>query len=82
MPFDFAQQIHILLAAQQVGPIYFLVPNKVDTFGVVNDTTKRQCNFSIFFNGEIFTIEKNFQIFNKIKQKKFFFFLIRKNCQV
>lgn len=45
--FDMAQQVHIPSNPLQPGPIYFLVPFKVGIFGVMCETTKKQCNYLI-----------------------------------
>lgn len=45
--FDMAQQVHIPSNPMQPGPIYFLVPFKVGIFGVMCETTNKQCNYLI-----------------------------------
>lgn len=45
--FSFLFQVHVPSSSQQPGPLYFLVPYKIGIFGVMNDTSKRQCNYLI-----------------------------------
>ncbi len=45
--FDFAQQIHVPMLPQQLGPIFFLTPFKIGIFGVMNDTLNHQGNYLI-----------------------------------
>ncbi len=47
LSFDYAQQIHIPTQPQQPGPLYFLVPYKVQIFGIMNDTDRTQLNYLI-----------------------------------
>ena len=59
--FDFSQQMFIPHHAQQMGPIYFLVPRKVQLFRVRVDGVPRQYNYLIDENETIGkqTIETN-----------------------
>ena len=57
--FDFAQQLQVPYHAQQVGPLFFKVPLKVQLFGTCNDSTNTQVNYmydesqSIGMNGTL-----------------------------
>ena len=51
--FDFSQQMFIPHHARQMGPIYFLVPRKVQLFGVRVDGVPRQYNYLIDENETI-----------------------------
>ena len=42
--FDYAQQIHIPNDPLQPGPIFFLVPYKIQVFGKANEEFKTQRN--------------------------------------
>jgi hypothetical protein len=53
--FDYAQQIHIPHDPLQPGPMYFLVPYKVQVFGIANEALKMQHNY---LNPESCTIGK------------------------
>jgi hypothetical protein len=43
--FDYAQQIHIPHDPIQPGPMFFLVPYKVQVFGIANEALKMQHNY-------------------------------------
>ncbi len=45
--FDFAQQVHIPHDPLQSGPMYFLVPYKVQIFGISNEALKQYHNYLI-----------------------------------
>lgn len=47
LSFDFAQMVHLPFDLQQPGPVYFLTLYKLGIFGIMNDTTRNQCNFLI-----------------------------------
>ncbi|XP_062571722.1 uncharacterized protein LOC134233742 [Saccostrea cucullata] len=51
--FDFSQQMFIPHHARQMGPLYFLVPRKVQLFGVRVDGVPRQYNYLINENETI-----------------------------
>ena len=53
--FDYAQQIHIPHDPIQPGPMFFLVPYKVQVFGIANEALKMQHNY---LNPESCTIGK------------------------
>jgi len=53
---DFAQQLHYPFEEQQVGPIYFKTPRRVELFGICNEGIPRQYNYLI---DEEHFIEKN-----------------------
>ena len=53
--FDYAQQIHIPHDPLQPGPMFFLVPYKVQVFGIANEALKMQHNY---LNPESSTIGK------------------------
>ena len=44
--FDFAQSVHLPYHARQVGPLYFKSALKVQLFGICNDGTKLQTNYT------------------------------------
>ena len=54
--FDFSQQFSIPHMSQQVGPLYFITPKKMQCFGICNTGIPLQSNFLI---GEHETIGKN-----------------------
>jgi hypothetical protein len=53
--FDYAQQIHIPNDPLQPGPMFFLVPYKIQVFGIANEAFKTQHNY---LNPESCTISK------------------------
>ncbi|ESP02021.1 hypothetical protein LOTGIDRAFT_157152 [Lottia gigantea] len=45
--FDYAQQVHLPSNPMQPGPLYFLVPRKVEIFGVCCEGIPKQVNFLV-----------------------------------